>query len=135
MGESATYQSIGRVDSEGRRGAAAAPANGREKGSGEGAKSHGDIVVEAISGPMRVLMAGVIVVNLTLGAWWIQRSDFSEVRPQGTTEEAPATPLEVSPETLPQSGQPLLNDLPMAAAKSRLETADRSAMFALNDRE
>lgn len=49
---------------------------------------HGDVVLEALSVPARMLIAGVILANLTLGAVLIAGSDFSEVRPQG---EAKAT--------------------------------------------
>lgn len=53
-------------------------------------KTHGDIVVDAITGPTRVLIAAVITVNLSIGAFWIERADFSAVKPQGSGVEAPA---------------------------------------------
>ncbi len=54
------------------------------------AKRHGNIVVDAISWPTRILMAGVIAVNLTLGVWFVQRADYSRVQPQGADTAAPA---------------------------------------------
>ena len=59
-------------------------AKGRDK---EGSASHGDVVVEALSGPVRILIAGVVLANLSLGAWFVSRSDFSTVRPQSSAGE------------------------------------------------
>ncbi len=61
--------------------------------------SHGDVVVEALSVPVRFLIAGVLLFNLTLGVWLVGRSDFSEVKPQGLSKDAArasatATPMD-----------------------------------------
>ncbi len=69
-------------------------------------QQHGDIVVEAISWPTRILMGAVIVVNLSLGIWLAQRSDFSQVQPQGA---APAAALDGLDDLVVETGRDTLS--------------------------
>ena len=48
--------------------------------------SQGDVVIAALSPRMRILIAGVVLANLTLGAWLMDRSDFSALKPQGDAD-------------------------------------------------
>ena len=47
-----------------------------------------DPVVQALTGPVRLMIAGVLFVNLSLGIWLIERSDFTGVKPQGSPGDA-----------------------------------------------
>ena len=60
----------------------------RPSASTSGSASHGDVVVEALSVPVRFLIGAVLVTNLSLGAWLLHRSDFSELEPQAVAEPA-----------------------------------------------
>lgn len=79
MGNLDTTASIGRIDA-----AARAQSLGQTPDEVPPVQ-HGNIVVDAISWPTRILMCAVILGNLSLGAWLAQRSDFSQVRPQGSS--------------------------------------------------
>ncbi|QDV09818.1 hypothetical protein Poly30_53780 [Planctomycetes bacterium Poly30] len=82
MGKQPHITPIGSTDSAGSSVAVALP---------PGEKAHGDIVVEAISGRTRLLIAAVMSVNLMLGLWLISRADFSQFSPQGAAERPAAT--------------------------------------------
>ncbi len=81
MGNTHITQSVGAVDQLGQL-----PAQG--DGAERVGSSHGDVVVEALSHPVRVLIAGVLLANLALGVWLVARSDFSGLQPQGAADAA-----------------------------------------------
>lgn len=55
-------------------------------GDPTGDTTHGDVVVEALSRPVRILIGAVLLTNLTLGAWFVSRSDFSGLMPKSAAE-------------------------------------------------
>lgn len=50
--------------------------------------SHGDAVIDALTAPTRLMIAAVLIINLSLGFWLVRSSDFTEVQPQGANLEA-----------------------------------------------
>ncbi|MEM8710631.1 MAG: hypothetical protein AAGG01_06740 [Planctomycetota bacterium] len=54
-----------------------------------GEVSHGDAVIEALSAPTRLMIAAVLIVNLSLGLWLVRSSDFTGVQPQGASVDKP----------------------------------------------